>query len=128
MRRETAEQALDEAGRTRGATALGLLGVANMFPVRNPTSAFVVIMSASTGLFEPFILEPTNVIDNEGVYQALTYAQMKGQNLYGATCIKSHANEFDPTARSVWVPLLIVLVVFVGSFARVCMQRRKHMP
>ena len=59
-----ATAALDQAGRKRGATSMGLFGTAQLFPITNPTTVFVAVMNAAKGSFEAFVsVDPMWPID-----------------------------------------------------------------
>jgi hypothetical protein len=99
FRRTYAETALDQAGRERGATALGLLGVANIFPVRNPRTSHIAVMSAKDGTLDTFVLEPTIVVDRRAYAdQRLTYA-IRDPLLYFGDASKLQQPELYLTAQ-----------------------------
>lgn len=129
-RRTYAERALDEAGRKRGATELGLLGIANIFPIRNPTTSHIAVMNAAAGTINTFVLEPTIVIDVEE-YGQIVYASIDPTSFWGEPAKNPwlHAEEdVRKKTRPREQPVNIVLLITVPVFGLACLAPHRRQP
>jgi N-acylethanolamine-hydrolysing acid amidase len=84
-RRIYATAALEEAGRHRATSPLGLMEIGHVYPVLQQITAFSVYMSAKEGTMEAFINEPLIPVDFHA-YSNLGAADMDPQLFFGSTC------------------------------------------
>ena len=129
-RRTYAEVALVEAGRGRGSTALGLLGVANLFPIRNPTTSHIVVMSAEKGTIETFILEPTIVVDVDAYSrQGIAYARIDPMLYFGdpSKMMSNAIRERMSLSRHGLSGLVLVLLASLVILSRIQPRRQSAM-